>query len=234
MQQNANTLLPRLVNNKEKLVQGAAKLEKKYFLPKQVMYQKARSILLKHLSLASKGASDDYDFALEDIIIEYMPHLIGKKETFFYAKTVYSYTYLDTYVSLCIPRKRYDWFIKEAERLTGRVIRRNSLFETNEYTWIIAEIDQSRSVECYVYAADSNDIKCVGHLPQKLTALKSDVTGVGHFNVSAYQSRDLSISYLKFTLNRFQLVDKSDKPKTSMPFVKIQPSAEVMKLLNKT
>lgn len=196
------------------------------------MYDDTRSILVKHLSISSDvGVTGKYDFSLEDIIIEYMPHLIGKQETFFFAKTLYQYAYLDTYISLGIPTERYNWFLKEAERLTGKFLKRNSLFESDDYTWVIAELDQTRSVECCVYSSDSDSLIRAGYLRDQMLNLKSNVIGVGHFNVSVYRSRDLSIFYLKFTLSKFQFVNKTEKPTLSVPFSTAEPPTDMMKKL---
>lgn len=201
-------------------------------LPKPVVY--ARSLMIKPLiynvdELSHTNTShNSSSIAIKDITIEYIDDLMGIQGNLRMDSNIYSYSYLVTYVSIGIPTKRYEWFLKEAERLTKYNIKRNSSFDNGDTTWVVAAMMTKPKVpSCYLYSKDSNDIQSVGSLYDVMMKFKSNLTGVGHFYVSVYQSRGIKAYYLKFTLNDFQLIGKSDKTKPTIPFLKMEPPSSI-------
>lgn len=88
----------------------------------------------------------------------------------------------------------------------------------------------------YVYSKKSDNIEEKGYLKDAFKKLKSNVTGVGHFNVSVMKSTIDNSYFLKFTLTKFQLVNTTQKYSDS--YIdhagknKTEPDADCMKKLN--
>lgn len=201
-----------------------------YQIPKPI-YMDLSSPCMQLSFAFEKDARETYDFYFKNVIIEYVKDYSQK--SYVYANYAHSYQYFDTYVSVGIPTERYNWFLKQAEKLTSLEISRNSLNETNGYTWVAAE--SNINVECCIYSRKYDQLVLTGYLYGTLQILESNVVGTSLFHISIVKSTIDQKYFLKFEIKKFQLIDKTDISSTIKETVdKTEPPEELMAKLNLT
>lgn len=180
------------------------------------------------LSISFEEDSETFDFSIDDTVVDYKPELLDLKQLHKHGETTYSYEYLGDYVSVGVPTERYKYILSEAARVIGFAIDNNSFTKSGGYTWINAML--SSSVKCNVYSHHAKDVVPTGLLKPVLINLKSSVIGVGHFGISVMKGYDKKY-IIKFTLNSFQLKDKTQASSKLKTFIKVEPPEDVITLL---
>lgn len=78
-------------------------------------------------------------------------------------------------------------------------------------------------------------MKCIGPLDERIQEINSSVVGVGHMRISIVDHNGVYSTgpgeyFLKFTLKRFQLLNKSDRKRVDeTAFVKSEPPEDIEK-----
>lgn len=199
------------------------------FTPK--IFKMKKAMTTNHLSVVfKKGVQEDYNFMLDDIIVEFKD-IIGKPQPFQQGGLTYTYRYLDDYACVGIPTRVYNWLLKEAEQATNHSLDRNSLTKTGGYTWLTAEMSTEPVVECHAYSEEKDSLVFLRSLKGVMSILRSNIVGVGHFNISVALPENSKRHILKLQLKKFQLIDKTTSSSTVEVFNKIQPSDDVLKQL---
>lgn len=185
--------------------------------------------VVRYLTIAfEKNVNEIYKFAVDDIVVEYKPDLMGINQSYTSKEQVYMYTYFEDHASVGIPTERYNWILAEAARATGLEISNNSLTQTTGYTWISTRMNKNAPVDCCIYLSEKENLVSIGILRDKVLALKSNLIGVGNFSRIAVMKTYDNKHVLAFWLQKFQLKDRTEKSSKIEVISQVEPSAGTM------
>lgn len=207
-------------------------------LPKQVFLKKAEFEGYLSLTFKDGGAKQSSEFLLEDTIIEYRSNL-GKEEIYTESWREHKYNYLKDYVSVGIPTARYEWIFKEADKQgdDGKMVDFITT-QSDGYTWVYAEINPDQTLNCTMYVEEADNLEIVGTLFDKMQTLKSNIIGVGKFQVAVVyeyiEQEDEKHYFLKFVLKEFQITNRTEITSQVKSFVDVQPPEDLVKALRST
>lgn len=116
-----------------------------------------RSIMVCDLGIDYPGGDRSTVFAIDNCIIEYRGAL-GKVKTRSNGSNSFDSTYGKTYLSVGIPRPRYDWIVRQVSTQSKCTVKADAALLDDDYAWLVTRLPpDDKSVKVYIAQLDDNN-----------------------------------------------------------------------------
>jgi hypothetical protein len=146
----------------------------------------------------------------------------------------YTASYLDTYVHMGIPVKRYNWLLQKAQKTEGVWPTCKSRSIINSYAWVVAHMPNQ--VYCSTHLSEDSPKRVeVGSLTDLMNNFKQNVRGYVKLRINVMKMElygDGKKYFLKFIFSRFLMVDVTKISSEFKPPFSVA-SPELVEAINK-